>query len=231
MDNQVDFNSDIDRHVRLYIKDIQINNVDISLDLKEYTSKTIIELLIQWQACLAMLGKGNLFRSKEALKIIYCLLTDSCIIHTINGNKMDLDLYDPIFERFLRIDTIDNNNRFIKLRVFTVCKNLIVIDCKDTKKYKIYELYNIDIIKEYYGESKVNFDDLVKTIKLEPKFTGNFCDLHNDFKRLSANNFVVDRNQIINELDNFMISYNAIERKIQQEYNKFYRSIKFKRLM
>lgn len=225
--DEVDFNSDINKYVKCFIKDIVINNIDIGLDLREYNDKMIIEMLTQWQTCLAMLGKGDLFKSKEVLKIVYCLLTDCCTIDTINGNKMDLDIYDPVLERFLRIDVVDDKNRFVKLRIFTVCKNLIVIDCKDTKRYKIYELYNVDTIKEYYGDTKVNFDDIIKNIKLEPKFTGSFRDLNNDFKRLSVNNFVLDKDQLIETLENFMITYNNIEKKIQQEYNKLYKVIKF----
>ncbi|QKF94544.1 hypothetical protein QKU48_gp1086 [Fadolivirus algeromassiliense] len=228
MDSQIDFTTDINKYSRMFIKDIKINNVDISLDLIEYNNKSVIESLMQWQTCLGMLGKGNLLKSKDFIKIIYCLLTDCCTINTINGNKMDLDIYNPILEKFSRIDVVDDKNRFIKIRLFTVCKELVVIDCKDMKHYKIYELYNLETIKEFYGNSKVNFDDIVKHIKLEPKFVGNFSNLEKDFKKLAVKNFVLDEARLFDNLDKFMSEYSALEKKIQSEYTKLYKSIKSK---
>lgn len=226
MDSEIDFSSDINKYARFFIKDIIINNIDISLDLTEYNNIKIIEILNQWQTCLGMMGKAKFFKTKEFMKIIYCLLSDSCKINTINGNKIDLDIYDPIIDRFLRLDVIDENNRFIKLRIFTVCNTLIVIDCKDMKNYKIYELHNLSNIKEYYGTCKVNFDDIVKLLKLQPRFIGKLSDLTNDFKILSLNNIKINKGIIIKTLEEFVYISNNMEKKIQKEYKDLYNLIK-----
>lgn len=221
MDTEITFDSEIVKYTNNLVKNIKINDVDINLNLIEYNDKRIIEILGQWQMCLSMLGKGNLFKTKDCMVIIYCLLTDCCKINTINDSKMDLDIYDPVLDRFQRLEIIDNTNRFIKLRIFTVCNRMIIVDCKDGKKYKIYELHNLGNIKEYYGTNKINFDDIVKSIKLEPIFVGNFSDLEDDFKRLALRNIKVDSFDIINSLEQFMSSCNDIERKIQKEYKNF----------
>lgn len=224
--NQTDFGSDINKFSNNIKKLIKINNIDINLDLTEYNNIKACETINNWEICLGMLGKINLFKSKELMKIIYCLLTDSCIINNINGNKLDLDLYDVALNRFLRIDVINEHDRNIKLRIFTVCNTLIVIDCKDLKNYKIYELHNINIIKEYYETNKINFDTLVNDIKLEPKLIACISDLEDDYKILSMVNFKKNDELIIKNFEDFLLHATEIEKKIQKEYLKFYKLVK-----
>ena len=224
MDNEIDFNTDITKYAKPLIKDITINNITLTLDLTIYDNKKTIEVLKQWQTCLAMAGKGNLFKTKSCMVIIYCLLTNNCKVNTINDNKMDLDMYDMVLDRFQRLDVIDGENRFIKLRIFTVCNSLIVVDCKDTKTYKIYELHNLANVKEFYGGAKINFDSVVKDIKLEPKFVGKYVELEGDFKRLGMENMRVSGEDTINVLQHFLDTCVGIEKQIQREYGKFYKA-------
>lgn len=226
--SQIDFNSDISKFSNNIKKLIKISNVDINLDLSEYNIGAC-ELINNWQMCLSMLGKTNVFKRKNIMQIVYCLLTDSCTINNINGNKMDLDLFDLTLNRFLRMDIINENERYIKLRVFTVCNTLIVIDCKDLKKYKIYELHNVSAIKEYYGTHKINFDTIVNDIKLEPKFIGSMSNLEDDYKILSIVKFTKNNESIVKTLEDFLLCATELEKKIQKEYKKFYKLAKIKK--
>ena len=222
--SQIDFNSDINKFSNNIKKLIKINNVDINLDLSEYNDIESCELISNWNMCLGMLGKSNLFKSKHVMKIIYCLLTDSCIINNINDNgNLDLDLFDLALDRFLRIDVVNENSRYVKLRVFTVCNTLIVVDCKDLKKYKVYELHNISAIKEYYGTHKVNFDTIINDIKLQPKFIGSISSLINDYKIMSMIKLTKNDELVIKTLQDFLLCATELEKKIQIEYNKFYK--------
>lgn len=224
--NQIDFNSDINKFSNNINKNIKINNISLTLNLFEYCDIRSCEIINNWEICLGMLGKSKLFKSKNIMKVVYCLLTDSCVINSINNTKSDIDLFDVILERFLRIDVIDDKERNIKLQIFPICNTLIIIDCRDLKNYKIYELHNIKSVKEYYGTSKINFDEIINDIKLEPIFTSSINKLMNDYKTISIINFKKDDGIIINKLNNFLLHEMEIEKKIQKEYCKFYKSAK-----
>lgn len=225
--NQTDFSSDISKFSNNINKSLKIGDVDINLDLSEYNDIKAIEVINNWETCLGMLGKQHLFKSKEIMKVIYCLLTDCYVINSINGTKLDLDLYDMTLDKFLRIDVIDGKNRDIKPRVFTVCNALVIFDCKDLKNYKIYELYNVSGIKEHYG-SKVNFDMIIREMNLEPRYTGSISKLEDAFKEMSVINFKKDNDKIINNLEKFLLNATELESKIQKEYGKFYKIVKMR---
>jgi hypothetical protein len=224
--DEVDFNSDIEKYGNNFIKSLSINNVNININLIEYNDINIIDMINNWNMCLNMLDKSFLFKNKNVMKIIYCLLTDCCVIKNINGNNLDLDLFDPVLEKFLRVDVVNEKSRDIRLRVFTVCNTLIIFDCKDLSNYKIYEIFNIDQIKKHYDSHKINFDKLINEMKIEPKIKSNLNNLTNDFKKHTVSNCIKnDKEDIIIKLDKFLLTYNKMEKKIQTEYIKFYKSI------
>lgn len=223
MSNQINFSSDIKKYSTDIDKQIKINDITLSLQLTQYNDKNICQKIKDWVMCLEMIGQGNMIKSKSVMSVIYCVLSDCCLLNGIDNGKIDLDLYDISLNKFLRIEVIDDI-RDIKLRPFTVCDTLIVIDCKNVTKYKIYEVYNIKALKEYYEMTKINFDIVVADLRLKPKFIGNINGLGNDYKKLSNINFVIDMGKIIDELDGFLKNYQSMERSFMREYGKFYKS-------
>jgi len=221
--NQIDFDSDINELSNKLQKSVKINNVNVVLNLQEYCDIKSCDVINNWKLCLGMLGKMHLFKRKNIMKVVYCLLTDSCVINNVNGNKIDIDVFDVILDKFLIVDVIDETERNIKLRVFTVCNTLIIIDCKDLNKYKIYKLHNVYLIKEYYGINKINFDTIANDIKLEPMFVGSIDELEDDYKKMSIINFKKDNGIIIDKLIRFLSYEMEIEKKIQKEYIRFYK--------
>lgn len=226
--NQIDFISDINQFSKIINKHIIINNVNINLELTEYSNIKTCKTITNWELCLGILGKYSLLKTKEVMKIIYCLLSDCCIINNINGNKMDIDLFDVELDRFLRLDVVDEVKRIVKLKIFTVSNTMIVIDCKDLNKYKIYEIHNLETIKAYYKTSKVDFDTLIKDIKLKPKYIGSINELCNNYKIFALTNFKKDNGKIICDLENFLKNAIIIEKQINREYNKFYKEAMIK---
>lgn len=225
--NQPDFFTDLNKFSNIINKIITINNVDITLELTEYSNPDICQTITNWGLCFDILGRHDLMKTKEFMMIVYCLLSNCSIINFINGNKMDLDLFDVALERFLRFDVVDKKRRTIRLKIFTVCNSMIVLDMNDDD-YKLYEIHNLDMIKEYYNSSKVNFDDLIKDIKIKPIFKGSINGLSQDYKVLSLTNFKKDEEKIITELEKFLVNEIKIEKQIMREYNKFYKMAKSK---
>jgi len=224
--NETDFLSDINKFSKDFEYQIFMKNSPLNLSLKEYCDVQTIDIINNWKLCLEMLGKGQLFKSKEVMLVIYCLLTDSYLINNINGKHIEIDLFDISLNKFLRFAVIDEFDRNIRLRLFPICDQMIIIDTKDLKKYKIYELYNIHIVKEYYDSHKVNFDHIIKDIKLEPKFVGDIRDLVDDFKKLSIVYFKIDRDEEIKKLEKYMLYCRDLEYKIMRDYTCFYKQVK-----
>ena len=221
-DNKISIKHDLDKYKSVYEKLIIINDIDINLNLFKYEDSTLPEIIQKWLTCFEILGKSNLFKTKSIIKILYCILTDCFTINTINEQKMDLDLYDAIIERFLRIEVVDIERTF-KMKIFTVCNSMIVVDCRDMTKYKIYEVYNLQLLKQFYQTNKIDFDILVKDLNLEPIFIGNINNLCHDYKILSKNNYVIDKNQIINKLQKYTTHCKHLEFELQHKYNLFYK--------
>jgi hypothetical protein len=128
-------------------------------------------------------------------------------------------------------DTVNNKNRIIKIKLFNVCNKMVIIDCKQYPKYKIYNLYNLDIIKSHYKTQKINFDELVEYLCLFPIFIGNINNLEIDYKRISKLN--ENTCNIINILhvENYLIFVRKIEKKIiitQNELVTIFKNTYFK---
>lgn len=228
--NEVNFKKEIMKFSGRINKMIKINDIQLNINLSNFDNSDLIEEILNWKLLLGMIGKSELFRDKFVIKIIYCLLTDNCVINNINNNVMDLDLFDIKKNSFLRLEVIDKNNRNIKIKIFTVCDSLIVFDCKDMNNYKIYELYNLKNLKDYYGSNKINFDTVSKDLKLNHVFNGDIDDLSNNFKKLTSKGVNKDKTQLIDYLTKFLSDYEDLEKKIQLEYNKFYKKFQIKKL-
>lgn len=211
--SEIDLKTELLKFCQSFNQNIKIKDVSLDLNLKSYKNINVIDEIYGWQSCLEILGKKNIFMSKDLIKVLYCLLTDSCILENING----IDLYNPILNRFLQIVCL-SSKRKVKLKVFPICNTIIIIDFKGYPKYKIYELYNIDQVKEYYETNKINFDTVIKDIKLEPIFTGNLMDLKKDYKILSLG---ISKETHIRILEKFLVNYKKIEKNIIKEYKKF----------
>lgn len=211
--NKIDLKTDLLKYCQTFNKIIKIKDVDLELNLKVYNNINIIDEIYKWQSCLGMMGK-DIFKSKDIIKILYCLITDSCILENIPG----IDLYNSILNRFYQINYINKESRQIKLRVFPICNTLIIIDFKKYPEYKIYELYNIDKVKEYYMANKINFDTIIKDIKLDPIFLGDVMNLKENYKVISSNKF--NKENHISQLEKFLSNYKKLERDIIKEYKK-----------
>ena len=218
---EISFNSDIKQHATNFNYQVKIQDTVLNLNLDGYNNINTYETLKKWQTCFSLLGKGNLYPSKDVSIILYCLLTDASLIKTINNNKVNIDLYNPVIDRFYGLETITKLNRNIKLKIFPICKTLVIVDWKGFPTYKVYELYNLDQVKEYYENKKANFDTIIKDINLKPKYIGQVNK--SDFKALSINNFVIDKQKIIKMLEDFMIKYKKLERQIQKEYKRAFK--------
>jgi hypothetical protein len=221
--NELNFNSDIKESCTNIKHDIIIQDTSLHLELNAYNNKELsIDILKKWQSCFALLGKGQFFQSKDASAIIYCLLSDASTIENINNGKVTIDLYDHVLKRFYLVESLTKKHRNIRLKIFPICKTIIVIDWLKFPIYKVYELYNTDEIKEYYESKKVNFDTIIKDINLQPKFIGKVDSLPDDFKKLSVDNFNIKdyKERHIAILEDFLKKSRNLERKIQFEYKK-----------
>lgn len=180
----VDFYDDINKLSE------NINNTvgsNIKLNLQLYNNIDTVDTMLKWKSCFDLLGQTNLFTSKNVQKIIYCLLSDCSIINTVNDEPSTLTFYDGILTTFWSFDIIDKQNRNIKIKLFNVCNKMVIIDYCKYPIYKVYYLYNLTSIKDFYG-IKVNFDSLIKDLYIEPSFIGNIYELKKDYKKLSIQN-------------------------------------------
>lgn len=225
--NEISFSSDIKESCTIINKELNIKETNITLCINGYNNKGTIDIIKKWQSCFALLGKGNLLQSKEASTILYCLLTDACTIENIDGNKVDINLYNPVLNRFYQIESLNQKHRNIRLKVFPICNTVVIFDWQNYPTYKVYELYNTEQVKEYYGSKKVNFDTIVKDINLQPKFTGtvkSLDQLYDDFKILSVDRFVIVdyKERQIKMLQSFMKESQKLEKQIQFEYKNLF---------
>ena len=224
---EISFSSDIREYLKSVNHKIVIKETELVLKLNCLTNIKTYEILQKWQSCLALLGKGNLYRNKDASLIIYCLITDACIIDKINDGKVDIDLYNPILNRFYTLETIYESCRDIRLKIFPICNTMIIIDWKNFPTYKVYELFNLEQVKEYYSSKKVNFDKIIKDIGLLPKYCGKVCA--DEFKILSYKNHNSNcKKEYIKILEDFMIKQKKLEKEIQKEYKKLIKTLHIK---
>ena len=223
--NETSFIQDIEKYSKNIDEVFYTHNCDLNLNLIEYNDIQIVDIIKNWKLYLGMIGKSMLFKSKDVMKVIYCYLSDCKIVNSINNNHVDIDMFDNIKNKFYRLETVHEKERLIKIKRFPICNSMIVIDNKNLNSYKIYELYNIDLIKEYYGTDKVNFDRVIKDIKLDPFFVGDFNKLEDSFKILSIINYKIDHDQLITQLEKFLVNSKELEKCITKEYDNFYKMI------
>lgn len=222
MDDKIDFFNDINK----LSKNIDIPN-DIKLNVKSFTDITTTNLILKWRQCFQFLGKEHLFITKKIQKIIYCLLSDCTIINSVNGQDTNLTFYDTTHKSYYGFDVINNDNRIVKIKLFNVCNQMVIIDCKQYPTYKIYHLYNLDIIKEYYGTSKINFDNVIQSICVMPIFIGNINNLVTDYKTLSLDKFKISYKRNVIFVLSYLEKTRAIENeiiKVQNELRDIYKA-------
>lgn len=218
------FNSDIKQFAIPINKKLCIQDIALDLKLQAYNNVKTVKLINEWFTSLSYMGKGNLYQSKEASAIIYCLLSDACIIESINEAKVNIDLYDLVLDRFYQFDTINKKSRTVRIKIFPICNTLIIFDWFNYPKYKIYELYNTDQVKEYYDNKKIDIDTVIKDLSLKPKFCGDVNDLLEDMKVLSVNKVIINKEKNIRVLEDFMKQYQSLEKQVQNEYRKLINS-------
>lgn len=210
MGDELDFYNDINE----LSQNIDKTKLNIKLNLQLYDNANIIDTILKWKTCFEILGRKDLFMTPKIQKIIFCLLSDCGIINYINNNEnTNLALYDTINESFWGFNCIDNDNRFIKIKLFNVCDKMIVVDMGKYPVYKIYYLYNLSVVKNFYGSQKVNFDTIIKDISLEPVFIGNINNLKDDYKKLSVSKFELCNKQYID----YIKSYTKLNKKLNTQ--------------
>jgi hypothetical protein len=226
---QVDFGSLVSQYISKYDKIIHYNNSNIGINFIDYSHQKIIEVIKEWKTLLSLIGKQNLFIKKNIVHVIYSILSDLPIIEKINNHATDLHFYDHIMNRFLRIDYVTETNRYFKIKIFNVCNTLTLFDFNHSNKYKIYEIYNLNQIKEYYGSKKINFDQLAQDLALEPIYSSNIVNLNEDRHKLSIENKnnILDKSFIIKTYTKFIKKNNQLEKKIQKWHQEF---IKLKKI-
>lgn len=195
------------------------NNHQLNLVLFDYKDKQIIKLLNEWKICLSYMGKGHLFKDNYVVEIIFCLLSDYQYVHSINNKESPLHLYNPLLNELTNLVVVDKN-RNIKFKLFNVSNTLIVIDFKQDH-YKIYKLYGIYLIKEYYNSKEINFDRLIKELFIKPFFEGNLDNIENDYAKLSYINYT--KKDIIETRFNTIMHYYHVNKKLDQKFDEEYK--------
>lgn len=225
MDDKIDFYNDINKFSKNIIK---ICDLNIKLDLQIYDDINVVDLILKWKSCFEFLGRQTAFLSRKVQKIIYCLLTDYTIINFVNKEVTNLSLYNVITQSFFGFDVINDTNRIIKIKLFNVCNEMVIMDCNKYPTYKIYHLHNLNIIKEFYKTSKINFDTIKKDICIIPIFVGNINNLRNDFKKLSINNFNISLKKNIIHTKNYLTRTKELNDEISKVQNELFNIYKQK---
>lgn len=173
------FNTDMKKYSTQKCIEVNISNVNITLNTTHYRKKSACETFLKWYDCLTIMGKNLI--NKNTMKLVFCLLSKYCIVNDFNGIEIDIDLYNPLTNTFANFAIIDYNKTEIKLKPFTVCDMMIIIDCRNMSRYRVYELFNIQELKKHYG-GKIDFDKLTDELHLLPYLICNIRDLALDFK-------------------------------------------------
>lgn len=213
MDVQLDFSTEISKYGNRIRKEITINNCSKILSLTQYSNSKACDVINDWMESLSMMNKTSLFKNKYIMRIIYALLTGYHVINLINSEQVPLDIYDENTERFIIVETITNKDTEIKLKL---CSTMIIFDCTDLNDYKIYELYNINLVKQYYNNNKVSFNDIIKDINLIPIYKGSVNNLEADINIMSPlNNHFYKKYTL-----KLMISSSKIQRRLERKIVK-----------
>lgn len=200
---------------------IKINNTIkykghlLNLTIIDYT-KNIIGILNDWKICLSFMGKNKIFQDIYIVEIIFCLLSDYKYVHNINNKEVPLHLYNPILNELTNLAVV-NEKRNFKFKLYNISNSLIIFDFTQDN-YKIYKLYNLNSIKEYYEKKQINIDHLVKELQLKPILEGNLNNLDTDYKKLSYINY--NKNMIYEMKYNCIMDYHKLNLKIDKKIEK-----------
>ncbi len=200
---------------------VNIKGAKVKINSTLFANVNLCKSLKDWITCFTLIGRYDLAKGKDMMKVIYCLLSDATIINTINSNKIDIDLYNPFLESFLRLDTVYENKLDIKLKSFGVCDMIVVIDCRNMADYKIYEIYNVSLLKEHYDKSTVRFDKLIEDMGICVSFRGNIKNIKKDYKCLSSENIAFLKYQSLLRMENYVNYDIKLEKRLQRVYNEF----------
>lgn len=222
MDNNLNFLSDINKYSSSNKKNIKFNDVNLSVETNQYNDRNIIPVIDNWKSCLELLNRSNVLVEKEFMKIVYAILSDAVVVNTINGLENKIDLYNSYLDIFLNLETVNKSRRIIKMKPLIICNTLIVVDCKNIDLCCVYEIYDIDKVKDYYKDSKIDFDRLIDDLHLTPKVKFSLNHLNKYFKILSSKNVEYNMTVTIRQLQKYIEYQNELEKRISSEYDKLF---------
>ncbi|ARF12206.1 hypothetical protein Klosneuvirus_4_21 [Klosneuvirus KNV1] len=221
----MDLRTELNKFTKKITKEINYKNNYIKLDLIDYHDKKVIDILNEWKICLSFMGKSKLLKDTYVAEIIFCLLSDYHYVHTIGRKESPLHLYNPFLDDLTNLVVVDQN-RCIKFKLFNISNTLIVFDFKKDH-YKIYKLYGLDVIKEYYETKQIKFDHLVKDLQLTPIFESNLDNIEKDYQKLSYINYTkaIVLEIRYNTLMQYYQLYEKIDQKIEKEIDLLYKNL------
>lgn len=222
MDNNLNFLSDINKYSSKTKKNIKFDGADLSVDVTKYNNIDVIHVIDNWISCLELLNRSHVLVEKEFMKIIYAILSDTVIVNTINGLENKIDLYNSYSDMFLNLETVNESRRSIKVKPLIICTTLIVIDCKNLNSCRVYEIYDTNKIKDYYQDSKIDFDCLRDDLRLIPKVEFNLNNLNKYFKILASKNAGYNMTVSIKQIQKYVEYQNELEKRILAEYDKIF---------
>lgn len=220
MDNNLNFLSDINKYSSNNKKNIKFNNIELSVETTRYDNRDIIPVIDNWKSCLELLNRSHILVEKEFMKIIYAILSDAVVINTINGIENKIDFYNSYLDIFMNLETVNKSRRIIKVKPLIICNTLIIVDCKNLESCRVYEIYDIDNIRDYYQDSKIDFDCLRDDLQLTPKVKFDLNRLNKYFKILSSKNAGYNMTVSIKQLQKYIEYQNELERRMLLECDK-----------
>lgn len=222
----MDLRTELNKFTKRMTGEINYKNNKIKLNLIDYHDKKVIEILKEWKICLSFMGKSKLFKDTIVTEIIFCLLSDYYYVNTIGQKASPLHLYNPILNELTNLVVV-GRDRYIKFKLFNISNTLIVVDFNKKDQYKVYKIYGLSSIKEYYETKQIKFDHLVKDLQLIPIFESDLDNLENDYKKLSYTNYT--KNDILEMRFNTVIYYyqlyQKIDQKIEREFELVYNKL------
>ena len=138
-----------------------INYNDENITYKSYDNKIIAEKLKDWYNIFT-LCRSKLVTKPIYFKLLYCYLTNSLKV----TENYDYDVINLDYSKKIRIKIIDNNNSIIKIRPNSIYDTVIIFDCTDMRRYKIYQ-FSSKILLNIIIENN-NFTILCKKYKFKP---------------------------------------------------------------
>lgn len=212
----MDLRTELNKFSKKISSTIKYNDKQLSIELFDYHDRKVIDLLNEWKICLSCMGKSKLFKDIFIAEVIFCLLSDYHYVHYIGKKDSPLHLYNPILNDLTNLVVVDQN-RCIKFKLFNISNTLIIFDFKKDH-YKVYKLYGLYAIKDYYESKQIKFDHLVKDLQLTPIFESDLDNLENDYKKLSYVNYT--RNDFLEMRYITMMQYYQLYQKIDQKIEK-----------